>query len=135
MVKYGAGICRIDNLDPIESVVIHYIGNPYLYHNHLEITHLFENSIYYRNRGSKSLLIHGNNQIHIGFNQNLENKMELFKYVGRFKIAKVYINNEIGKFSTENMGFCDEIESEFDNMGKPEWYSKGFQNKLGVRKK
>tara|TARA_R100000808_G_C2132849_1_gene141730 strand:- start:406 stop:891 length:486 start_codon:yes stop_codon:yes gene_type:complete len=140
MLKYGKGLCELNFHEPIKSIKIVYKGNVYLSHKHFEITHIFQetNSMYAKNRNSKSLILHGNNQIHIGYKNNEESSLELFKYVGEFKIVSVLVNNKETKFNLFGVDYWNLIKSKYDNAGKPEKYNNnyrvGYIPKKGRRK-
>ena len=86
MIIYGKGNCILKySTEILQSVVIKYRGNPKLNHNHLSVDAMLGgDKVLMGNYGSKSLLIQGNNQIHIGFMDGAEKEFELFKYTGLF---------------------------------------------------
>lgn len=122
MIEYGKGICTLQQ--KAKEVIIHYKGNPYISHNHLEITHFLSNSLYVKNRNSKSLLIQGEGQIHIGSKTIL--KSLLFKYSGRFEIVKAVVGGQDVQ-AVADMDYCQLINTKFNEMGKPEQYVNGFK--------
>ena len=81
MIRYGQGECYIDyNVEKIESIKIIYFGKIKLTHPYRELRSVLNNNqmrvknLYDKN----SLLIHGNNQIHIGFLNQNKSKFKLF---------------------------------------------------------
>ena len=121
MIKYGKGVCEIKSNEIIKSIEIRYRGNIYLQHNHIELTHFFENSMYVKNRNAKSLIIHGNNQIHIGFLNGLQDA-ELFKYSGNLKIHSAKVNGKNVAVEVLGIDYWNSINSDWDYAGKPEIY-------------
>ena len=135
---YGRGDCELQYPEEnIKSVVIRYKGNVILKHNHLELIEaLSETTARCLNVGSQSLLIHANNQIHIGFRNQSGGNILLFKYSGDFKILNVNVNNNNIPFTVNGIDNCDLIDSTFDVMEKPEFYRKGYiSGKITRRKK
>lgn len=126
MIKYGKGTCEINSNEIIKSIEIKYRGNVYLHHKHIEITHFFENSMYAKNKKSKSLLIHGNNRIHIGFLNGLQNS-ELFRYSGSFRIISAKVNNRNIPIELFGVDYPNLINSKPENMGKPENYKGNYK--------
>ena len=125
---YGKGNCNLDSIvEPINSIIIKYRGNIVLRHNFAELINVTDNNQYFRNLYTKSILIHGNNQIHIGFLEPLTEINKLFEYVGEFKIMSAKINNININFETKGVDFYELINSKWDNMGKPEIYKDSYQ--------
>ena len=134
MIKYGKGSCEIKSNEIIKSIEIKYRGNVYLQHKHIEITHFFENSMYAKNKKSKSLLIHGNNQIHIGFLNGLQDT-ELFKYSGQFRIISAKVNGKNIPVEVFGVDYWNMINSTWDYAGKPENYRGNYKSGRVPRKK
>ena len=133
-IIYGKDSCILDGVN-VTDIVIHYRGNPYLSHNHLEIVEaLNDNQARVKNKKSNSLILHGNNQIHIGFKEPFSGELQLFRYTGYFKILTAKVNGANITIETKNIDFCELINSKFDTMGKPEQYGGTYQNGKGVRR-
>ena len=134
-VIYGKGICIVQGGN-VSNVVIKYRGNPYLSHNHFEFIDIIsETKARANNINSNSLVLHGNNQIHIGYKDVVDGEVQLFRYTGYFKILSAKINNESVTIETQNIDLCQLINSKFDNMGKPEQYKGTYTNGLGTKYK
>lgn len=134
MIKYGKGVCEIKSNEIIKSIEIRYRGNVYLQHNHIELTHFFENSMYVKNRNAKSLIIHGNNQIHIGFLNGLQDA-ELFKYSGNLKIHSAKVNGKNVPVEVFGVDTWNMINSDWDYAGKPEIYKGTYRHGRSPKKK
>ena len=133
-IIYGKDSCILKG-SLITDVVIRYRGNPYLSHKHLEIMQVLnDNQARVKNRSAKSLLIHGNNQIHIGFIPSVGGEIQLFRYTGYFKIISAEVNGEIINIKTKNIDYCELIDSKVEDMGNPEQYTGTYQNGRGVRR-
>lgn len=131
---YGRGECIVKySKDKLESVVIKYRGNPYLKHTHQEITHILNDfQARIRNPKSKSLLIHGYNQIHIGFIGEQESEFILFEYTGMFQILKASINEKEIGFEALGIDYPEFIRSKVENMGNPEQYKNDYTHGIGL---
>ena len=133
-IIYGKDSCVLQG-NNITDVVIHYRGNPYLSHKHLEIISVLnDNQAQVKNISSKSLLLHGNNQIHIGFIPSVDGELQLFRYTGHFKILSAKVNGANVTIETKNIDYCELIKSKFDSMGKPEQYKGTYRNGVGVKR-
>ena len=127
-IIYGKGSCEIDgSIEPIESIVIKYRGNIVIRHGFSELYNIIENNLYFRNLKSKSLLVHGNNQIHIGFVNGRDNLKELFKYVGDFRIISAKVNDKNIPVEVFGVDYPNLINSKPENMGKPENYKGNYK--------
>ena len=127
-IIYGKGSCEIDgSIEPIESIVIKYRGNIVIRHGFAELYNIIENNLYFRNLKSKSLLVHGNNQIHIGFVNGRDNLKELFKYVGNFRIISAKVNDKNIPVEVFGVDYPNLINSKPENMGKPENYKGNYK--------
>ena len=134
-IIYGGDSCVFQGASQLNDVVIKYRGNPYLSHNHLEIVELLsENQAQVNNIQSQSLLLHGNNQIHIGYLNPVDGDLKLFRYTGYFKILTAKSGGENLTIETQSIDFCQLINSKFDNMGKPEQYIGTYRNGIGMKK-
>ena len=134
-IIYGKDSCILQGSNIVE-VVIKYRGDPYLSHNHLEIIEaLNDNQAYVKNINSSSLILHGNNQIHIGWKNAVDGEVQLFRYTGYFKILSAKVNGKNITIETKNIDFWNLIDSKWDSAGKPELYKGTYRNGIGVRKK
>ena len=126
-IIYGKGECSLEGFtEPIESIVIKYRGSIVLKHNFAELYNIIENDFYFRNLKSKSLLIHGNNQIHIGFIDNPDLD-KLFDYRGEFRIISAKVNNKNVPVEVFGVDYWNLIDSEWDTAGKPENYKENYK--------
>ena len=127
-IIYGKGICEIDNnIKPVESIVIKYRGNIVLKHNFAELYNAIGNDFYFRNLKFKSLLVHGNNQIHIGFLNARDNLKELFNWVGKFRIISAKVNDKNVPVEVFGVDYWNLIDSTWDSAGKPENYKGNYK--------
>ena len=125
---YGKGTCKLDrNIEPIESIVIRYKGIIVLNHKFAELINVIEDNLYFKNLKTKSLLVHGNNQIHIGFINPQNDLNELFKYNGDFKIISAMVNNKNIPIEVFGVDYWNLINSTWDNAGKPEDYKGNYK--------
>ena len=133
-IIYGKNICILEG-SQVSEIVIKYRGNPILSHKHLEITDILnENQVMVNNGGNlNSMLIHGNNQIHIGFKNPIDGDQELFKYSGYFKILTAKINNENVIVETQNIDYWNKVNSTWNSAGKPESYYGTYQRGKGAK--
>ena len=71
-IKYGKGECLIDyKAEEISSIVIKYRGIVTLRHDFMTIDSILDNErALVKNVNRNNMLVHGNNQIHIGFLNN-----------------------------------------------------------------
>lgn len=127
-IIYGKGECSIEGFtEPIESIVIKYRGNIVLKHNFAELYNVIGNDFYFRNLKSKSLLVHGNNQIHIGFIDARDNLKELFNWVGEFRIISAKVNDKNVPVEVFGVDYWNLINSTWDSAGKPENYKGNYR--------
>ena len=120
---YGKGECCINGInEKISSIVIKYQGAVILKHKHAELINVLNNNLHFRHLKSKSLLIQGNNQIHIGFLPPLIELEELFRYAGEFKILSAKVNDKNIAVELFGVDYWNLINSNWDNAGKPERY-------------
>ena len=134
-IIYGKASCVLQG-SQITEVVIKYKGNPYLAHSHLEIISVLnKNQAQVKNINSNSLILHGNNQIHIGYKTAVDGELELFKYTGYFKIVSAKVNGDNVTIETKNIDFWNKIDSKWDNLGKPEQYRGAYRNGKGATRK
>ena len=130
---YGKDSCVLQGTD-INNVVIKYRGNPYLSHKHLEIVNILnENQAQVNNIKSNSLILHGNNQIHIGWKTAVDGDIQLFRYTGLFKITSAKVNDKNITVEATNVDYWNLINSKWDSAGKPELYKGTYRNGKGVR--
>ena len=135
-IVYGKGDCRLDGkIEPIESIVIKYRGNIVLKHNFAELYNVINNDFYFRNLKSKSLLIHGNNQIHIGFVEAKNDLTELFKWVGEFRIISAKVNDRNVPVEVFGVDTWNMINSDWEYAGKPEIYKGTYRHGRSPKKK
>ena len=134
-IIYGKDSCILQG-SSVSEVVIKYKGNPYLSHNHLEIIDaLNDNQAFVKNINSNSLILHGNNQIHIGWKTAIDGDIQLFRYTGYFKILSAKVNGENVTIETKNIDFWNKIDSKWDSAGKPELYKGTYRNGAGIKGK
>ena len=121
---YGNSYCTLHyGVENVKSVVIKYRGAISIKHNHMEFLHqINRRNGMFNNFNRKSLLIRNNNQIRIGYAKEVVGEIELFRWVGEFKILSVKVNNKNVPIEVTNVDYCELINSKFDNMGKPEQY-------------
>ena len=133
-IIYGKDSCILQGASMTTEVVITYLGSPFLSHNHLEIIDILnQNQAKVRNGRSTSVIIHGNNQIHIGYKDAIDGEHELFKYTGHFKILTAKVNNESVTIETKNIDYWEKINSKWDNAGKWESYKGTYKRGLGSK--
>ena len=89
----------------------------------------------FRNLKSKSLLIHGNNQIHIGFVEAKNDLIELFKWVGEFRIISAKVNDKNVPVEVFGVDTWNMINSDWDYAGKPEIYKGTYRHGRSPKKK
>ena len=131
-IIYGKDSCILQG-STIKSVVIKYRGNPYLSHKHLEIINILNNNQAQANNiTSNSVILHGNNQIHIGYKTAVDGEIQLFRYTGYFKILSAKVNGDNVTIETKNIDFWNKIESKWDSLGKPEQYRGTYRNGKGA---
>ena len=68
------------------------------------------------------MLIHGDNQIHIGFLTPQIELNELFKYNGDFQIISAKVNEKNVAVEVFGIDYWNSINSDWDYAGKPEIY-------------
>ena len=131
-IIYGKDSCILQGSD-ITEVVIKYRGNPYLSHRHLEIINVLnEKQAQVNNINSNSIILHGNNQIHIGYKTAVGGEIQLFRYTGYFKILSARVNRDNVTIETKNIDFWNKINSKWDSPGKPEQYRGTYRNGKGA---
>tara|TARA_R110000824_G_C14955738_1_gene651461 strand:- start:242 stop:712 length:471 start_codon:yes stop_codon:yes gene_type:complete len=126
---YGKGECVLNySTEIVESVVIKYKGSIRLIHKHMEIEHfLGGNRVLIKRKSARSLIIHGNNQIHIGYLNNAEFNPNIFQYNGDFKIISAKVNEKNIPIEVTNVDYWNLIDSTWDNAGKPENYKGNYK--------
>ena len=148
-IIYGKGECSLSNSnESIKSIVIKYKGSIALSHQYLHFGAFLSNDkVLLNNVNSKVLLVHGNNQIHIGVMDGGNVKEELFNYMGDFRIISAKVNNKNIPIEVFGIDTWNMIDSDWDYAGKPEIYkgtykfgrvpqkkrSKGKKNKMVSR--
>ena len=134
-IIYGKSHCVLQGASQIREIVIKYRGNPILAHEHVEFICLIdETKANVKNINSRSVLLHGNKQIHIGYRIPQDGELQLFRYSGYFKILTAKSGGENVIIETQSIDFCQLINSKFDNMGKPEQYRNTYQTGRGMKK-
>ena len=123
-ITYGKGECFINyNVEEISTIVIKYRGSATFRHEFRTISSfLGGDRILLSKASKKNLFIEGNNQIHIGFLESVNDLSKLFDYIGEFKILSAKVNKKNIPIKVTNVDYCELIDSKFDNMGKPEQY-------------
>lgn len=121
---YGNSHCTLHyGVEAIRSVVIKYRGSIVIKHEHMEfLRQRNKRNGLFKNFEQKSLLIHNNNQIRIGYVKEVIGEIELFRWIGNFKILSVKVNGKNVPIKVFGVDFCELIDSKFDSMGKPEQY-------------
>lgn len=132
-IIYGKNNCILQGASMINEIVITYKGSPFLIHKHLEIVDILnQNQARVKNGTSTgSMIIHGNNQIHIGYKDAINGEHELFKYTGYFKILSAKANNESITIETKNIDFWEKVNSKWEDAGKWESYKGTYQQGAG----
>ena len=137
-IIYGNGICYLDSIGAeIKDIVIYYEGNPYLIHKYKEIIKILEESIRIKSPKKKGLLLNGNNQIHIGFEEYLTDS-KLFSYRGHFRITKAYFNTYAQykginlEYENNHLDFWDKSEGNWETDDSRNWEECGNTYKFGT---
>ena len=127
-IIYGKGQCSLSSIGGVKSIVIKYRGNISIAHNHLHFGAFLDNDrVLFNNYGAKSLLVHGNNQIHIGIMDGGKIKEELFTYIGEFRIISAKVNDKNVPFEVFGVDYWNLIDSTWDYAGKPENYKGNYK--------
>ena len=94
-IKYGKGECFIDyKVEEISSIVIKYRGVVTLRHDFMTIDSILDSErALIKNVNKNNMLVHGNNQIHIGFLNNPDLD-KLFDYL-RFCLEQICADKEM----------------------------------------
>ena len=123
-LTYGNSYCILKyNIENIRNVVIKYRGSITLKHHHMEfIGRIDKNRARFFNFGKKSLLIKRDNEIQIGYNEDIVGEIELFRWIGNFRILSVKVNGKNVPVTVTNVDYWNLIDSKWDSAGKPELY-------------
>ena len=126
---YGKSHCTLHyGIENVKSVVIKYRGAITIKHPHMEfLKRINRRSGIFNNFSQKSILIHNNNQIRIGFAREAVGEIELFRWIGDFKILSAKVNKKNIPIEVFGVDFCEMINSKFDSMGKPEQYRGSYK--------
>ena len=135
-IKYGKGECFIDyRAEEISSIVIKYRGNVTLRHDFMTIDSILDNErALIKNVNRNNMLVHGNNQIHIGFLNNPDLD-KLFDYRGDFRIISAKVNDQNIPVEVFGVDYWNMIDSDWDSAGKPENYKGNYKFGRVPRKK
>ena len=123
-LTYGNSYCTLEyGVENISNIVISYRGNITIKHHHMEfIKKVGKNRALFFNFGEKSLLIKSYNKIRIGYNKEISGKVELFRWIGEFKILSAKVNGKRISVEVTNADYWNLIDSKWDSAGKPEQY-------------
>ena len=126
---YGKSYCTLHyGIENVKSVVIKYKGSISIKHQHMEfVQRINRRSGIFNNFNQKSILIHNYNQIRIGFAKEVVGEIELFRWVGDFKILSAKVNKKNIPVEVFGVDYCEMINSTFDSMGKPEQYRGSYK--------
>ena len=121
---YGNSYCTLkENVENIQNVVIKYRGRITIKHHHMEfIKRIDKTRGFFFNFGKKSLLINRNNTIKIGYNEEIVGDIELFRWIGEFRIISAKVNGKNIPVTVTNVDYWNLIDSKWDSAGKPEQY-------------
>ena len=121
---YGNSYCTLKyNIENIRNVIIKYKGSITIKHHHMEfIKRIDKNRARFFNFGKKSLLIQKLNEIHIGYNEDTIGEIELFRWIGNFRITSAKVNGKSVPVTVTNVDYWNLINSKWDSAGKPELY-------------
>ena len=135
-IKYGKGECFIDyKVEEISSIVIKYRGAVTLNHDFMTIDSILDDErALVKNINKNNMLVHGNNQIHIGFLNNPDLD-KLFDYRGDFRILSAKVNDRNIPVEVFGVDYPNLINSKPENMGKPENYKGNYKFGRVPRKK
>jgi len=91
-ISYGNGSVGVFHLPKGSfSLIIKYSGNVYLRHEHKELKVFNGKAVMKTNIKTNHSLDHSKNTIRIRFNNNIQDELNLFNYIGYFKITDVSI--------------------------------------------
>ena len=127
-IKYGKGECFIDyKVEEISSIVIKYRGVVTLRHDFMTIDSILDSErALIKNVNKNNMLVHGNNQIHIGFLNNPDLD-KLFDYRGEFRIISAKVNNKNVSVEVFGVDYWNVINSDWDYAGKFENYKGNYK--------
>tara|TARA_R100000458_G_C8253229_1_gene229752 strand:- start:25 stop:492 length:468 start_codon:yes stop_codon:yes gene_type:complete len=135
-IIYGKGQCSLSSMQDVKSIVIKYRGSVSVTHNHLHFGAFLDGDrVLFNNYGARSLLVHGNNQIHIGVMDGGEIKEELFNYIGEFRIISAKVNDKNVPIEVFGVDYWNMIDSDWDYAGKPEIYKGTYRHGRSPKKK
>lgn len=135
-IIYGKGQCSLSSTQDVKSIVIKYRGSVSVTHNHLHFGAFLDGDrVLFNNYGARSLLVHGNNQIHIGVMDGGEIKEELFTYIGEFRIISAKVNDKNVPVEVFGIDYWNSIDSDWDYAGKPEIYKGTYRYGRSPKKK
>lgn len=135
-IKYGKGECFIEySAERISSIVIKYRGIVTLRHKFMTIDSILDNQrALLRGVNKNNMLVHGNNQIHIGFLNNPDLD-KLFDYQGEFRIISAKVNDKNVPVEVFGVDTWNMINSDWDYAGKPEIYKGTYRHGRSPKKK
>ena len=121
---YGKSYCTLEyGVENIRNIVIKYRGNITIRHHHMEfLGKLNKHRGYFFNFGKKSLLIKSYNEIKIGYNEEIFGEVDLFRWIGEFKILSAKVNGKVIPVKVTNVDYWNFTDSKWDSAGKPEGY-------------
>jgi hypothetical protein len=135
-IIYGKGQCSLSSTEGVKSIVIKYRGGISIAHNHLHFGAFLDGDrVLFNNYGARSLLVHGNNQVHIGVMNNGKINEELFTYIGEFRIISAKVNDKNVPVEVFGVDYWNMIDSDWDTAGKPENYKGNYKFGRVPRKK
>ena len=126
---YGNSYCTLKyGVENIRNVIIKYRGSITIRHHHMEfIKRVGKNGALFFNFGKKSLLINRNNSIKIGYNEEIIGEIELFRWIGEFRIISAKVNGKNIPVKVTNVDYWNLIDSKWDSAGKPEQYKGNYR--------
>ena len=123
-LTYGNSYCILEyGVENIRNVTIQYRGSITIKHHHMEfIKRVGKNRALFFNFGKKSLLIKSYNEIKIGYNEEIFGEVDLFRWIGEFKILSAKVNGKRIPVEVTNVDYWNLTDSKWDSAGKPEGY-------------
>ena len=126
-IIYGNSICELKSFDePIKSVEINYRGNILIKHKHREVIQIINNNLMrIKNKNKTSTLLREKNKIKIEYQNEIN--VELFKWVGEFRIISAKVNDKNIPIEVFGVDYPNLIDSKPESMGKPENYRGNYK--------
>ena len=123
-IIYGKSLCQLKTaVEPITSIEIKYRGAISIKHLHREVMgRIDKRRIRVKNKDKSSVLTRGNNIITIIFNEDIVGDIDLFRWVGDFRILSVKVNNKNIASEVFGVDYWNLVNSTWNSAGKPEDY-------------